>query len=101
VANNSRLSDVAQQSQALHMQLSSLREKHWMKLAKSRMKVNSTKKVFKLWKFPKTLWMRINWIDISRFLKLPPVKRHCSLLAEEAINAALEDFKTKNKATAE
>ena len=35
-------------------------------------------------------------LDISSYLKLPPVKRHCSLLAEEAIAAALEDFKQKN-----
>jgi len=35
-------------------------------------------------------------IDIASYLKLPPVKRHCSLLAEEAIEMALKDFKTKN-----
>ena len=33
--------------------------------------------------------------DISQYLKLPPVKLHCSLLAEEAIKKALDDVKTK------
>jgi len=33
--------------------------------------------------------------DISGLLKLPPVKIHCSVLAEEAIKAAIEDYKTK------
>jgi nitrogen fixation NifU-like protein len=28
-------------------------------------------------------------------LKLPPVKIHCSVLAEDAIKAALNDFKKK------
>ena len=27
---------------------------------------------------------------------LPPVKMHCSVLAEEAIHAALEDYHTKH-----
>ena len=34
-------------------------------------------------------------IDISSYLKLPPVKMHCSLLAEQAIKAAIEDYKKK------
>merc|ERR1712038_769181 len=34
--------------------------------------------------------------DISSHLKLPPVKIHCSVLAEEAIQAAIADYKTKN-----
>ena len=33
--------------------------------------------------------------DISQYLKLPPVKLHCSLLAEEAIKKALDDVKNK------
>jgi len=33
--------------------------------------------------------------DISHYLKLPPVKIHCSLLVEEAVKAALEDYQTK------
>ena len=34
--------------------------------------------------------------DISRYLKLPPVKLHCSLLAEEGIKKALDDLENKN-----
>jgi Fe-S cluster assembly scaffold IscU len=30
--------------------------------------------------------------QISQFLSLPPVKRHCSLLAEDAIKAAIADY---------
>jgi Fe-S cluster assembly scaffold IscU len=33
--------------------------------------------------------------DISGHLKLPPVKIHCSLLAEEAIHAAVQDYEKK------
>merc|ERR1719506_2024584 len=33
--------------------------------------------------------------DISSHLKLPPVKIHCSVLAEEAINTAIDDYKKK------
>jgi len=33
--------------------------------------------------------------DISSHLKLPPVKIHCSVLAEEAIQAAIADYKEK------
>ena len=33
--------------------------------------------------------------DISQYLKLPPVKIHCSLLVEEAVKAALEDYEAK------
>lgn len=33
--------------------------------------------------------------DISSYLKLPPVKIHCSLLVEEAVKAALDDYKDK------
>jgi len=34
--------------------------------------------------------------DIASHLKLPPVKLHCSMLAEDAIKAAVEDYKKKN-----
>lgn len=34
--------------------------------------------------------------EIAQELSLPPVKIHCSVLAEEAIKAAIEDYK-KNK----
>ena len=33
--------------------------------------------------------------DIARELSLPPVKIHCSVLAEDAIKAAIADFKKK------
>jgi len=34
--------------------------------------------------------------DIVRELSLPPVKIHCSVLAEDAIKAAISDWKRKN-----
>ena len=33
--------------------------------------------------------------DIAEELALPPVKIHCSVLAEDAITAAIEDYKKK------
>jgi nitrogen fixation NifU-like protein len=33
--------------------------------------------------------------DIVEELALPPVKIHCSVLAEDAIKAAIEDFQSK------
>ena len=33
--------------------------------------------------------------DIAEELSLPPVKIHCSVLAEDAIKAAIEDYKRK------
>ena len=33
--------------------------------------------------------------DIGSYLKLPPVKLHCSMLAEDAIKSAINDYKTK------
>ena len=33
--------------------------------------------------------------DIASHLKLPPVKLHCSMLAEDAIKAAIQDYKEK------
>jgi len=33
--------------------------------------------------------------DIAKHLKLPPVKLHCSMLAEDAIKLAINDFKNK------
>ena len=35
--------------------------------------------------------------DIAEHLSLPPVKIHCSVLAEDAISAAIEDYKSKKK----
>ncbi|MCG3774324.1 MAG: Iron-sulfur cluster assembly scaffold protein IscU [Nitrospira sp.] len=37
--------------------------------------------------------------DIVQELNLPPVKIHCSVLAEDAIKAALDDFQRKRSAT--
>ena len=34
-------------------------------------------------------------IDIAKELSLPPVKIHCSVLAEDAIRAAISDYKNK------
>ena len=34
--------------------------------------------------------------DIAEELELPPVKIHCSVLAEDAIKAAVADYRTKN-----
>ena len=34
-------------------------------------------------------------VDIVEELSLPPVKIHCSVLAEDAIKAAINDYKTK------
>ena len=33
--------------------------------------------------------------DIASHLKLPPVKLHCSMLAEDAIKAAVKDYQSK------
>ncbi len=35
--------------------------------------------------------------DIAAHLKLPPVKLHCSMLAEDAIKAAVNDWKEKKE----
>ncbi|MFC1557528.1 Fe-S cluster assembly scaffold IscU [candidate division KSB1 bacterium] len=35
--------------------------------------------------------------DIVDELSLPPIKIHCSVLAEDAIKAAINDYKDKNK----
>ena len=38
--------------------------------------------------------------EIAQYLSLPPVKIHCSMLAEDAIRAAIEDYKKKQKIAA-
>ena len=35
--------------------------------------------------------------EIAKELSLPPVKIHCSILAEDAIKAAIEDYKNKKE----
>ena len=39
---------------------------------------------------------QIKNIDLANELALPPVKIHCSVLAEDAIKAAINDYKQKN-----
>ncbi len=40
--------------------------------------------------------VKIDNMDIVEELNLPPVKIHCSVLAEDAIKAAINDYRTKN-----
>ena len=56
-----------------------------------------------------TEWLRGKTVDqatelknttLAQELSLPPVKIHCSVLAEDAVKAAIEDWKRKNAATA-
>lgn len=44
--------------------------------------------------------LAIDNMDIVEELALPPVKIHCSVLAEDAIKSAIQDYKDKNKVTA-
>lgn len=37
-------------------------------------------------------------VDIAQELSLPPVKIHCSVLAEDAIKSAIQDYKDKRNA---
>lgn len=39
---------------------------------------------------------KIDNMDIVEELSLPPVKIHCSVLAEDAIRAAINDYRVKN-----
>lgn len=41
--------------------------------------------------------LEIKNTDIAKELALPPVKIHCSILAEDAIKAAIQDFKAKSQ----
>jgi len=41
----------------------------------------------------------ISNVEIVEELSLPPVKIHCSVLAEDAIKAAINDYKSKNNIT--
>ena len=40
---------------------------------------------------------QISNADIAKELSLPPVKIHCSVLAEDAVKAAIKDYKNKNE----
>jgi len=44
--------------------------------------------------------LEIKNTDIASHLKLPPVKLHCSMLAEDAIKSAITDYKKKQEAKA-
>tara|TARA_R100001594_G_scaffold131209_1_gene170731 strand:+ start:60 stop:464 length:405 start_codon:yes stop_codon:yes gene_type:complete len=39
--------------------------------------------------------VNINNLEISKYLKLPPVKLHCSMLAEDVIKLAIANYKEK------
>lgn len=39
--------------------------------------------------------MNITNLDIASYLKLPPVKLHCSMLVEDAITATINDYRAK------
>eukprot|EP01111_Echinosteliopsis_oligospora_P016468 TRINITY_DN685_c0_g1_i1.p1 TRINITY_DN685_c0_g1~~TRINITY_DN685_c0_g1_i1.p1 ORF type:complete len:165 (+),score=44.93 TRINITY_DN685_c0_g1_i1:79-573(+) len=41
--------------------------------------------------------LEIRNTDIAKHLSLPPVKLHCSMLAEDAIKAAVYDYKVKQE----
>lgn len=45
--------------------------------------------------------MTIDNMTIVEELALPPVKIHCSVLAEDAIKSAIKDYQTKNGITVE
>ena len=45
--------------------------------------------------------IKIKNADIASHLRLPPVKLHCSMLAEDAIQAAIKDYKGKNSSSSE
>jgi iron-sulfur cluster assembly enzyme ISCU, mitochondrial len=38
---------------------------------------------------------RLTNTDIARHLDLPPIKLHCSMLMEDAIRAAIQDYERK------
>jgi Fe-S cluster assembly scaffold IscU len=40
--------------------------------------------------------MNIKNSTIAKYLNLPPVKLHCSMLAEDAIKEAIKDYESKN-----
>ena len=50
------------------------------------------------WVKGKTIYVANNITnkEIATYLKLPPVKLHCSMLAADAIKEAIKDYKSKN-----
>lgn len=48
--------------------------------------------------FPLVICLPHSYLDcreIAKHLSLPPVKLHCSMLAEDAIKAAVKDYEAK------
>lgn len=45
--------------------------------------------------------MALKNTEIAEYLALPPVKIHCSVLAEDAVKAAIADYKAKHGAAVE
>jgi nitrogen fixation protein NifU and related proteins len=45
--------------------------------------------------------MSLKNTQIAEYLALPPVKIHCSVLAEDAIKSAIHDYKSKNAPASE
>lgn len=43
--------------------------------------------------------LKIKNTDIAKELCLPPIKLHCSMLAEDALKAALSDYRLKQQKT--
>ncbi|SPQ97093.1 unnamed protein product (mitochondrion) [Plasmodiophora brassicae] len=43
--------------------------------------------------------LKIRNSDIAKHLSLPPVKLHCSMLAEDAIKSAVQDYRKKRDST--
>jgi Fe-S cluster assembly scaffold IscU len=41
--------------------------------------------------------MNLKNTDIAKYLHLPPIKLHCSMLAEDAVKAAVKDFQRKTE----
>ena len=75
---------MVQQLLAVLMQPSNWREKHLIKQKNSKTLVK--------------LKSLINFlIEIVENLRLPPVKIHCSVLAEQSIKKAIEDYEKKQK----
>ena len=48
------------------------------------------------WVTGKSITEELSNVEIVEELSLPPVKIHCSVLAEDAIKAAIADYKSKN-----
>jgi Fe-S cluster assembly scaffold IscU len=45
--------------------------------------------------------LKVRNMDIAKELQLPPIKVHCSVLAEDAIRKAVEDYRSKQSSPAE